>query len=508
VRVAALDLGSNSFHLIIAEVHPGGFEPIIGEKEMLRLGDLVGRHGRIPDEAADAAVAVVRRFRQLADAAGVEEIVACATSALRRAANGGDVVDRIEAEAGVAVEVISGRREAELIFRAIRAGVLLEPAPALGFDLGGGSVEITLGDAAGLRYAASENLGVGTLTAAFVASDPLAKADRRRLRAHVVDTLGPVADAVVPHCPRLVVGSSGTFEDIARMAAIRAKRELPRSLNQFTFTRREFERVHDAVLSSTADERLRFDGLETRRVDLIPAGVVFLATAMELFGFDEMTISEWSLREGILLDAIDRHDPADWSADPRAIRRASVVALAQRCSWHEAHARRVAELAVSIFDQTRELHGLDAVDRELLEYACLLHDIGEHVSSHGHHRHGAYLVEHGQLRGFDPAEIQQLTALVRWHRRGNPDVEAYPLADLARLQRCTALIRLADGLDRGRTGVVEGVDARVGPSLVLLRLRTRGDAELELWGARRKREMFERFFDRDLEITTHAAEAA
>lgn len=503
MRLAALDLGSNSFHLMIAEVHPGGFEPIIGEKEMLRLGDLVGRHGRIPDEAADAAVAVVRRFRQLADAAGAEEIAACATSALRRAANGAEVVDRIEAEAGVAVEVISGLREAELIFRAIRAGVLLEPAPALGFDLGGGSVEITLGDAAGLRYAASENLGVGTLTALFVDSDPLSKGDRRRLRAHITDALCPVADAVAPHEPRLVVGSSGTLEDIARMAAVRAKRELPRSLNQFTFTRREFERVHDAVLGSTAAERLRFEGLETRRVDLIPAGVVFLATAMEVFDFSEMTISEWSLREGILLEAVDRHDPAEWSADPRAIRRASVVALATRCRWHEAHARRVAELAVSLFDQTRELHRLDAVDRELLEDAALLHDIGEHVASQGHHRHGAYLVEHGQLRGFDPAEVQTLTALVRWHRRGNPDVDAYPLADLRRVQYLTALLRLADGLDRGRTGAVEAVDVQIGPSLVLCRLHTRGDAELELWGARRKRELFERYFDRDLEITIH-----
>jgi exopolyphosphatase/guanosine-5'-triphosphate,3'-diphosphate pyrophosphatase len=503
VRVAAFDLGSNSFHLIVAEVRAeGSFEPIITEKEMLRLGDLVGRHGRIPDDAADAAVAVVRRFRQLADAAGADEVVACGTSALRRAANGGEVVDRIEAEAGVAVEMISGTREAELIFRAIRAGVLLEPAPALCFDLGGGSVEIMVGDAGGLQYAASENLGVGTLTAQFVSSDPLAKGDRRRMRAHITDVLGPIADAVAELEPKLVVGSSGTLEDIARMVAARRDPDIPRSLNQFTFERREFEAVHDAILSATAAERLRFDGLETRRVDLIAAGVVFLATAMESFDFSEMTMSEWALREGILLETIDRHDPADWSPDPRAIRGASVVALARRCNWHEAHARRVAQLACSLFDQTTELHGLDAVDRELLEYACLLHDIGEHVSSQGHHRHGAYLVEHGQLRGFDPAEVQTLTALVRWHRRGSPDVDAYPLADLEQVQKLTAFIRLADGLDRGRTGAVTGVDVRIGPSLVLLRLRAAGDAELELWGARRKRELFERVYDRDVEVTT------
>jgi exopolyphosphatase/guanosine-5'-triphosphate,3'-diphosphate pyrophosphatase len=501
VRIAALDLGSNSFHLVVAEVHPGGFDPVVAEKAMLRLGEVVARHGHIPEAAADAAVAAVRRFRQLAEAAGAIELVACATSALRRAANGGEVVDRIEAEAGVEVEVISGLREAELIFRAIRAGVLLEPAPALGFDLGGGSVEITVGDAAGLRFATSENLGVGTLTAAFVTTDPVDRAEQHRLREHLAAALGPVAAAVAPLAPRLVVGSSGTLQDIARMSAAATKRTLPRSLNQFTFTRDDFLPVRDAVLAATAAERLRIDGLDARRVDLIPAGVLFLDVAMECFGFDEMTISEWALREGILLDAVDRHDPADWSDDPRAIRRASVEALAGRCSWPEAHARRVAELAVSLFDQTETLHGLGPVDRELLEYAALLHDIGEHVASHGHHRHGAYLVEHGQLRGFDPDEIQMLTALVRWHRRGTPDVDGHPLADLRRVQRLTALLRIADGLDRGRSGAVTGVEVQVGPNLVLLRLRATGDAELERWGARRKRDLFERYFDRDLEIT-------
>ena len=502
VRVAAVDLGSNSFHLIIAEVLPGGaFEPVSREKEMLRLGELVGRHGRIPDEAAVAAAGVMRRFRRLCDAAGTDEIVACGTSALRRAANGGDVVDLIEDESGIAVEVISGTREAELIFRALRAGIVLEPAPAIGFDLGGGSVEITVGDAAGLQYATSQNLGVGTLTARFVTTDPMDHAERRALEEHVADVLAPVVADVAPLAPRLAIGSSGTFEDVARMVAARRGPEVPRSLNQFTFSRAEFLSVRDDVLGATAAERLRFDGLETRRVDLIGAGVVFLDVVFDVFGLDEMTISEWALREGILLEAIDRHDPADWDADPRAIRRASVVALATRCTWHEAHARRVADLACALFDQTAELHGLDPLDREILEEASLLHDIGEHVSSHGHHRHGAYLVEHGQLRGFDPAEVQTLAALVRWHRRGNPDASSYPLVDTDRVRRLLAFLRIADGLDRGRTGVVTELDVTVGPSLVLVRARATGDAELEQWGARRKRELFERVFDRDLELT-------
>jgi exopolyphosphatase/guanosine-5'-triphosphate,3'-diphosphate pyrophosphatase len=163
---------------------------------------------------------------------------------------------------------------------------------------------------------------------------------------------------------------------------------------------------------------------------------------------------------------------------------------------------------LELFDQTRELHGMDDTDRELLEYAAFLHDIGEHVSHDGHDRHAAYLVAHGQLRGFDPEEILLLTALVRWHRRGDPKAADDLVGELdghqrERVRRLAALLRIADGLDRSRNQVVGGITARVSPSLVLLRLQTEGDPELELWGARRKRELFERVYDRELELTAH-----
>jgi exopolyphosphatase/guanosine-5'-triphosphate,3'-diphosphate pyrophosphatase len=507
VRIAALDLGTNSFHLLIAEVRPDGhFEALAREKAMIRLGDVVARKGRITSAAADVAVQTVRRFKLSADAADVSEVHACATSAIRQAANGDSVVDRIEAETGVAVEVISGRREAELIFGAVRASVLLDPAPALCFDLGGGSLEVMVGDAAGLRWATSENLGVSRLTAEFVHSDPISKDDRRRLESHVENVLGPVADTVAPLSPRLVVGSSGTLLDLAHMVAARRSAEVPVSLNQLSFTREEFLALHKQILNSKAGERLRMEGLEARRVDLVPAGSIVLAVAMDRFGFDAMTVSEWALREGIVLDVIGRHDPADWSDDPRAIRRASVQGFARRSTWSEAHARQVARLALEIFDHTQELHRLGANERELLDYAGLLHDIGEHVSTTGHHKHGAYLIRHAQLRGFTPEEVQLLAALARWHRRGEPKLgDDFGLVDRDQLRALAAILRLADGLDRSRSSAVEHVDVSVGPSLVMIRLRSDRDTELELWGARRKRDLFERVFERDVEITAHPA---
>jgi exopolyphosphatase/guanosine-5'-triphosphate,3'-diphosphate pyrophosphatase len=458
--------------------------------------------------AADTAVQTMRRFRMLAEAAEATEVLAYATSALRSASNGDAVLDRIEAEAGVTADVIDGLEEARLIFTAIRAAVLIEPGPALCFDLGGGSVEIMVGDTTGLQWSASERLGVARLTAEYVRSDPISKGDRRRLRDHLVDVLGPLAVDVTRFEPKIAIGSSGTLEDIGHMVAARRDESVPRSLNQLTFSRDEFEDLHREIDRSTSAERRRIEGLDAKRVDLIVAGAEFLSTAMELFEVDDLTISEWALREGMVLDAIGRHDPVDWSDDPRAIRRASVQALARRFSWPESHSRHVARLSLELFDQTRELHGMDDTDRELLEYAALLHDVGEHVAHDGHDRHAAYLVAHGQLRGFDPDEILLLTALVRWHRRGDPKAADDLVGELDdaqrdRTRRLASMLRIADGLDRGRNQVVTRITARVSPSLVLLRLQTDGDPELELWGARRKRELFERVYDRELEVTAH-----
>jgi exopolyphosphatase/guanosine-5'-triphosphate,3'-diphosphate pyrophosphatase len=510
VRIAALDLGTNSFHLLVAEVHGDGhFESLVREKEMLRLGDAVARHGRIPEVIAERAVETVRRFRLLADAAGATEIVACATSAVRSAANGDAVVDRIEDETDVDVRVIDGLTEAQLIFRAIRESVLLDPAPALCFDLGGGSVEVMVGDAAGLCWASSQNLGVGRLTAELVESDPLSKADRRGLRDRIESVLAPVAQEVARFHPRMAVGTSGTLLDIAHMVAARRGETVPASLNQLTIDRDEFLPLHKEIISSKAAERRRLEGLEARRVELIPAGSMFLAIAMELFDFEQLTVSQWALREGILLDAIGRHDPADWSDDPRAIRRASVQGLARRYDIDLDHSQQVAHLALLLFDQTTELHGLDAGDRELLEYAALLHNIGQHVAVKGHHKHAAYLIRHGELRGFAPTEVALLAAIARWHRKGEPraNEETGPLSeeDEDRLRKLTALLRLADGLDRSHHDVIDNLRVRVGPSLVRVYLDADGSVELEQWAARRRRALFEKVFDRELEVTTHPA---
>jgi exopolyphosphatase / guanosine-5'-triphosphate,3'-diphosphate pyrophosphatase len=508
MRIAALDLGSNSFHLLVADVHPDGtFTPVAREKEMLRLGDDVAREGRIPPATADRAVASVRRLSRLAEALDAREIIAKATSAIRSASNGSELVDRIEAETGLDVDVISGLEEARLIFAAVRASVVLDPGPALCVDIGGGSVEVMIGDTAGLRWATSVPLGVGRLTAELSPSDPPSKGDRRRLETRVTELLDPLVPDVAGRDPQMMVGTSGTLNDLARMAAAGETGDVPPSANGLRVGRAAIGALHEELMRMRAADRRRMPGLEEpRRAELLPAGSTLLVTAMDLFGLDALTVSDWALREGIVLDAVRSHDPDDWSDDPRALRRAAISGLARRCNSDEEHTGHVERLALRLFDELRSLHGLEERDREMLSFAARLHDIGQHVARQGHHRHAAYLVENAQLRGFEPSEVAFLAALVRHHRRGDPKASeprfaALNDADRLRLRKLAALLRVADGLDRGRGGTVEDIDTVVGADLVVLRLRVAGDAELELWGARRRRELFEKVFNRELELT-------
>lgn len=508
MRIAALDLGSNSFHLLVVEARPDGtFDALAREKEMLRLGDVVTRLGRIDDASADSALETVRRFARLADSVGAADIVALGTSALREADNSDALLDRIEEETGVHVELVSGSREARLIFGAVRSSVLIDPAPALAADLGGGSLELMVGDQSELAWSCSLKLGVARLTAELVTSDPPSAAECAALRDRTNRVLAPVAETVARYAPRMLIGSSGTLCTLARMASARRQGQVPESVNQLTVGLRDLEDVHEDVLSMPAVDRQRLPGLDANRVDLIPCGSVVLLALMEMFGFVELTVSEWALREGIVLDQIGAHDPSEWEGDPRALRLGAVQSLGRRCGWGEEHATQVARLATELFDQTLPLHRLGREDRELLEYGALLHDIGEHVSVEGHDRHSAYLILNGRLRGFAPDEIRVLACLGRFHRRGGLKSSFQPLAALdpdrrRRVARMVALLRVADALDRGHGAAVEGLEVELLQDRVRLYVRAKEDIEVELWGLRRKRELFEDVFSRSLEVVT------
>ncbi len=506
MRIAALDLGSNSFHLLVAEARlDGSFSVLATDKEMLRLGDVVARSGYIDHDVAEQAIEVVGRFRAIAEAQRCDEIVAIGTAALREALNGGTFVERLRARTGVEVKVIDGLEEARLIFAAVRASVLIDKAPALCADLGGGSLELMVGDRSSLAFATSLRLGVGRLTAELVRTDPPSQKDRARLERRIDAELTPVLEQVRELEPGMLIGSSGTFVTIARMAAALRDGVVPDAINQLTVGSQELGELAELIFSLDAEERQRLPGCDARRSELLPAGMSVLEALMRQAGLCRLTVSEWALREGIVISTIGRHDRTELGDDPRALRRASVLSLCRRSSWRQRHARQVASIATSLFDATAELHGLSGTDRELLELGSLLHDIGEHISRTDHDKHTAYLIEHGGLRGFDPEEIRILATLGRYHIRGTPRPSFPPFGALdaegrRRAVGLTALLRLADALDATHTSSVESIEVGVRRGEVTLIVHAHGEAELEAWQTRRKQELFERTYGVSLEL--------
>ena len=501
MRIAAVDMGSNSFHLLVVEAHAdGSFDVLLREKDVLRLGEVVTRTGGIPAADVERVIETMRRFAGMATSMEAVATVACATSAMREADNSAAVVDLIREETGIDVEVISGTREAELIFSAVRASLDLEPGPALCFDLGGGSLEVTVGDNAGLRWSTSVHLGVARLATQFVNEDPPSADELRAIDERVREVLDPFVAEIEALGPRQLVGTSGTFLDLARMAAAHRTGAVPSAVNQLVVRRQDLDAVHERVLATPASARSKIAGLDARRADQIPVGSQVLRTILDRFGFDELVVGEWALREGIVLDAIRRHEVAEWTNDAAAVRRSSVLGLARRCNVDEVHALQVAALSTSLFDQTRSLHGLDDADRELLEHAAVLHDIGEHVAVEAHHKHTAYLIEHGKLKGFAPHDIAVLATLGRYHRGNDPKASFEPYGSLsaerrAEAQQLLALLRLADGLDRGHAAAVGAVEIDLStPGRARLLVHSEGDVDLEVWGVRRKRDLFERIF--------------
>lgn len=506
MRIAALDLGSNSFHLLVVEARRvGAFDVLATEKEMLRLGDEVARHGIVRPDAVERAAATLRRFRATAESLGVEEIVAKATSALREAGNGTEVVDRLEAESGISIDVIAGVEEAMLIFAAVRASVVIDPGPAVCLDLGGGSLEVMVGDNAALHHAASVKLGVARLAAELVRDDPPTAGELMAVRNRARKLLAPIAEQTADLSPAFAVGTSGTLNDIVRMAEALRSGSVPQRINQLRVSRDWIEEVDRLVVSMPAKKRESIRGLEAKRADIIPVGTAVLLEAMDQFGVDSLVAGDWALREGIVLDAIGHHDAAELAGDAAGIRRSSALGLAHRCGVNEAHAAQVASLATLLFDQTAALHGLGPEHREMLEHAALLHDIGEHVSFEGHHKHSAYLIENAKLRGFTPEEIDVLASLARFHRRSDPKASYEPWDRLPSEQRdqalrLLALLRLADGLDRGHASDARDLDVTVASDHVRITVGSDADTDVDLWGARRKRDLFEKVFGKRLEL--------
>jgi exopolyphosphatase/guanosine-5'-triphosphate,3'-diphosphate pyrophosphatase len=478
--------------MIIVRVRPDfSFEVVDREKEMVRLG-AGGLDGKeLTPEAMTAALQALSKFARLARSHEVDEILAVATSATREAENGGAFLKQIERRTGIRARIITGTEEARLIHLAAVYGVDT-PKPAVVIDIGGGSVEITRGSGNQLDAARSFKIGVIRLTERFVDSDPISSRDERRMVKFIREEVNRYIDNIVELGFDRVIGTSGTLLSLGSVATGLDRGTVPQEVRNLRVPAKSLRRLRKMVVELDLEERMRLPGLDPRRADLMVAGAILIDTLLKRLGAEEMTLCDLALREGVLLDYINSHRSDIKRVDSYPdVRRRSVIELAERCAWEAGHSRQVAALAVTLFDDTKRIHGLGDTHREWLEYAGFLHDIGQHISYGKHHRHSYYLIKNGDLRGFEPEEIDMMALLTRYHRRATPKDDHPGMSEINKRNRhaveiLSAFLRLAEALDRSRHGVIRGIEARERMGELRIKVQAVGDAELEVWAAHRQ----------------------
>ena len=512
MRLAAIDIGTNSVHMIVVRVRPDfSFEVIDREKEMVRLGagGLDGR--RLTREAMSAALQALSKFERLARSHQVDEILAAATSATREAENGGDLLAAIETQTGIRPRIITGSEEARLIHLAAVYGVDT-PKPAVVIDIGGGSVEVTLGAGDQVRFARSFKLGVLRLSERFVTSDPLSKRDERKMVDHIRGLVDRYFAHIVAAGYDRVIGTSGTILSLGSVAAALDSGAAPEEVRNLRVSAKAIRKVRKLVVDQPIARRLEIPALDPRRADLVVAGAVLLDTLLRTLDAKDITLCDLALREGLVLDFIQRNRRHIKQVDEIPdVRKRSALELAERCGWEEAHARQVSLLALALFDGLRSVHGLGDREREWLDYAALLHDVGTHISFERHHRHSYYLIKNGDLRGFEPTEIEVIALSARYHRRAEPSRDHDGYGDLPGSLRRTvrvlgAILRLAESLDRSRHSMIRSLRVRTSADALTILLEARGDAELEVWAAHRQLAPLERLLDRSLHLDARVVE--
>lgn len=509
-KLAAIDIGTNSMKLLVAAVEEdGSLEVLSREKAMVRLGSDTLASGQLSEEAIEAGASTVEQFVRLATASGAEIARAVATCAVREASNAAEFVERVRRRTGVEVDVISGEVEARLVNLAARSEFSSRKDPLFLIDIGGGSTELVISRGARVLLTESVPMGVVRLADRYARNDPPSKKDRKAMKKAIRVAARKAVDVVRKTGFATCVGSSGTIQSLSLVheAAIRGRE--PILSGHRTLTRSGLRKVNRLIRNTTLKEKLRVPGLDPRRRDIAVPGGILLAWILKHTGAEEIVVGERGLREGVLLDHVARH--GEKRVPDRDVRARSVHRLMRRGNAEVLHAAHVARLSLELFDRTHALHQLTAAERELLQYGALLHDIGCHIGYTRHQRHSYYLITHAELTGFSSDEIEVMASLARYHKGSGPKEahENWSRLDMYLrpvVEKLTALLRIADALDRSHRQIVTDVSCKAGIKKVEIEVASRADCEAELAAARRKSNLFERVFHRRVAFRAVPAE--
>lgn len=466
-RVAAIDIGTNSTHLLVAAVDPalGSFNVVVAEKSTTRLGEREEERGELTPVAIERALQTLRHCRDLAQSHGVEQIVTAATSAVREAPNGRDFLSTVQDQLGLDVDLVSGPEEARLIYLGVLSGMRFGEHPHLIIDIGGGSTELILADGHDARVLSSSRIGAVRLHREFCQQDPLPAGRRSFLVAYIQGAIDPavaqIKAALNPGERPQLVATSGTAMALASLAAADDPRP-PLKLQGYRLSRERVDQLVNRLVAMTPEQRKALPGLNERRAEIIVPGALILQTAMAMLQVQDLVVCDRALREGLIVDWMLRNQLLDDRfAFQSTIRERTVLHLARGFGVDLPRAERVAAHALSLYDQTLgRLHGDTGEGRQLLWAAAMLHTCGKHINIGAYHKHSWYLIRHGELLGYTEAEHLMVAAIARYHRRSLPKKrhESWQLIEGRPARHTVAsmalLLRLAAALDRRPQAVI------------------------------------------------------
>ncbi len=505
-RLAAIDIGTNSIRLVVAEVGlDGDYRVLDEERDMTRLGYRLFERGRLGSEPMERSLQALAKMKTIADGFLVSEVRAVATSAVREAGNGQAFCREVRRRCGLRVEVISAEEEAQLVVQsAFRHFDVAGRAVAI-VDIGGGSMEVTLTAGGVIDQVVTLPLGAVRLTERYGGAEPLSPKKWRRLR-RAIDVVLDEQLGRPPFQPEIMIGSGGTFTNLAGVA--KSEREGgSKGVQGYVLSRAEVVHLMHRLRTTPLEVRRQTPGLNPKRADIIVAGVAAVARLAKRLGTQQIAVNTGGLREGLLLSMIaERFAGAADTAHPKD-RLEAVRTFARKCRSSERHCEHVALLAGEIFDELCGPLELTADGRELLVAAALLHDVGYLINHAKHHKHAYHLILHGDLEGYAPREIEVIANVARYHRKAFPKKRHANFVRLERPDRrlvrvLSALLRVADGLDHTHTQRVTSVasEIRRGKGVRLI-LAAASDPRVEMWDAERKAALFTEVFDLALRLT-------
>lgn len=509
--VAIIDIGTNTFHLVLAEINERE-EFFIREKykEPVKLGEGGITTGLIAPEAFVRGIRALQKFRKIIDGKNASRIYAFATSAVRGAGNAAEFIQEAREKSGIEIRVINGNEEASLIYEGVRNGVHLPyDRPSLLVDIGGGSVEFIVNRENKPLLIRSMDIGAARLLELFKPSDPIRPLEMEQVRKYIRTQLNGLVREIMDFKPVLMVGSSGTFETLGNLVAADKSDALAISnLNNYKLNRTQFQKVFTQILKADRSERLAMPGMEPMRVDMIPMGALVVDYLLKELDIKEIIISTQALKEGILYRYIDdrreRMHHLLGNAD-RNTRTKGIRNLAKKFQCDLEHGLRVSEIGCTLFDELFPLHRLGDIEKDLLRYAAVVHDIGYYISRSGHHKHGQYIVMNCGLPGFSSDELVIMSNIVRYHRKSLPSRDHFHFKILAQEHRnlvrlLSGILRIADNLDRGHRGMITKVKCDIREREVLIYCHGKDNIDMEISFAMENRELLEQVLERPVRI--------